>query len=112
MKKVIFAALMLVSISSFAAVNGGAVSKAVSKSGGGRHISASQVPAPVMASFNQHFPDATNVSWEVERDNGVIVFEAKFRENGVCKKAEFLRDGTLIEQKTIVCSGGGSGSGR
>lgn len=112
MKKVIFAALMLISISSFAAVNGGAVSNAISKCGGGRHISASQVPAPVMASFNQHFPTATNVSWEVSRDNGVVVFEAKLRENGSCKKAEFLKDGTLTEQKIISCSGSGSGSGR
>lgn len=110
MKNVLLAALMLFSICSFATVNTGVttVSKAVVLKDG-RHIPASQVPDAVIKSFNRHFPNAKNVSWEVEREDGRKVYEAKFKQNGQCKQAEFLPNGTLLEVKNRNCNSGGSG---
>ena len=111
MKKVLLAALMLFSICSFATVNTGTitVSKAIALKDGS-HISASQVPDAVIKSFNRHFPNAKNVSWEVDREHGSKVYEAKFKQNGHCKRAEFLPGGGLLEVRNRDCnSGGGSG---
>ena len=99
MKRVLFAALMLTSVSAFAS-NGSIVSNVVSvKSGDGRHISASEVPAPVMQSFNNRFPDATNVQWQVEKEHGSKVYQAEFTQNGKRFKAQFASDGAFLGKK-------------
>ncbi|HYJ63824.1 MAG TPA: hypothetical protein VEV62_08790 [Parafilimonas sp.] len=111
MKKVLLAVLMLFSICSFSAVN--SATNPVTKttvSDDGRHISASQVPDAVIKSFNKHFPNAKNVSWEVDREHGSKVYEASFKLNGQCKRAEFLPGGALLEVRNRDCnSGDGSG---
>ena len=100
MKKIILAALLLTSASVFASANASTGSAIVSvKSGGGKHISASQVPAPVMATFNSMFPTATNVQWEVEREHGSKVYQAEYTENGKRFKAQFAPDGTFLGKK-------------
>jgi hypothetical protein len=100
MKKILFAALMLTSVSVFAFSNGSNVSNVVNvKSGGGRHISASEVPAPVMESFTSRFPTARNVQWQVERENGSKVYQAEFTQNGIRYKAQFAPDGTFLGKK-------------
>src|SRR5215210_4082603 len=100
MKRILFAALMLTSASVFVSANGSVVSNVVSvKSGGGRHISASEVPAPVMESFNSRFPTATNVRWEVEKEHGSKVYQAEFTVDGKRFKAQFAPDGTFLGKK-------------
>ena len=96
MKRILFAVLMLTSVSAFAS-KGSIVSNVVAlKSGDGRHISASQVPAPVMETFNSKFPNATNVQWEVEKEHGSKVYQAEFTQNGKRFKAQFAPDGTFL----------------
>jgi hypothetical protein len=96
MKKLLFAALMLTSASAFASANGSVVSNVVAVKSGGHHISASEVPAPVMESFNSRFPDATNVQWQVEKEHGSKVYQAEFTLNGKRFKAQFAPDGTFL----------------
>ena len=101
MKKILFAALMLTSVSVFAS-HATATPNIVSlKSGDGRHISASEVPAPVMATFNSMFPDATNVQWQVEKEHGSKVYQAEFTQNGKRFKAQFAPDGTFLGKKRV-----------
>jgi len=110
MKKVLLAGLMMFSICSFGAVNSGANPVTKTTVSDGRHISASQVPDAVIKSFNKHFPNAKNVSWEVDREHGSKVYEASFKLNGQCKRAEFLPGGALLEVRNRDCnSGDGSG---
>jgi len=112
MKKIVLAALLLTSISAFAFANGNVVSNVRTvASGDGRHISASEVPAPVMESFNSRFPTATNVSWEVEREHGSRVYEATFTQNGKRFKATFAPDGTFLGKERTNSGSGSSGSG-
>ncbi len=100
MKKILFAALMLTSVSVFAVSNAIPASTVMSvQSGEGLHISASEVPAPVMESFNSRFPDATNVQWQVEREHGSKVYQAEFTQNGKRFKAQFAPDGTFLGKK-------------
>ena len=103
MKKLILAAFMLVSVSAMALASSTTVQHSAQASGNGRHISASQVPAPVMASFNALYPNATNVSWEVQKEHGAVVYQASFQQNGKCFKAKFSADGTFLSQKRINC---------
>ena len=110
MKKVLLAALMLFTICSFATVSNGAhyVTTTLLRDDG-RHIPASEVPSAVKASFNRRFPNATHVSWEVDREHGSRVYKANFRLNGQCKQAEFAPGGALLEVKNRDCNSGGSG---
>ena len=110
MKKVLLAAVMLFSISSFATVTTSTPAASTTiVSDDGRHIPASEVPAAVLASFNKHFPKATNVRWEIDREHGSRVYEAKFRQNGQCKQAEFTPGGALLEVKNRDCNSDSSG---
>ena len=98
MKKILFAAFMLTSASVFAS-NVHVAPAMVAVKANGRHISASQVPAPVMESFNSRFPTATNVQWEVEKEHGSQVYQAEFTQNGKRFKAQFAPDGTFLGKK-------------
>ncbi len=99
MKKILFAVLLLGSISAFNAANAKATSIVMLKSGGGQHIPASQVPAAVMSTFNTMFPNAKNVQWQVEKEHGSIVYQAEFTQHGVRYKAKFAPDGTFLGKK-------------
>ena len=96
MKKILLAASLLIAATSFAGSYNASSVKMAMEVKKGRHISASQVPAPVMSTFNSMFPTANNVQWEVERDNGKVVFTAKFTVNGQRQSARFLANGTYI----------------
>jgi len=97
MKRIFMAASLLVAATSFTGINSAnaTIEIALSK-GDGQHISPSQVPAPVMASFNSHFPNATNVQWEREKEHGAIVYQADFTMNGKRWRATFASDGTML----------------
>ena len=99
MKKILFAGLMLTSVSGFAASH--VVSNAVvmKDDGGSKHISQSQVPAPVLSTFNSMFPDAKHVQWEVQKEDGGKVYQAEFTQNGKTFKAYFAPDGTFLGKK-------------
>lgn len=103
MKRLILAAFLLSAVSvSFA--NGNAKSlvtymKSGGDDGGGKHISPSQVPDAVMTTFNNKFPNANNVQWEVEKEHGSKVYQAEFSQNGKRFKAQFAPDGTFLGKK-------------
>lgn len=96
MKKILLAASLLIAATSFAGSYNAPLAKMAMEAKKGRHIPASQVPAPVKATFSSMFPTATNVQWEVEKDNGQVVYTASFRVNGKSQKARFSADGTYI----------------
>src|ERR1041384_806003 len=101
MKKILFAALMLTSVSVFAS-QATAVTHVVSlKSGGGKHISPSDVPTAVMTTFNNKFPTATNVQWEVQKEDGGKIYQAEFTQNGKRFKAQFAPDGTFLGKQRV-----------
>ena len=100
MKRIFLAASLLIAATSFTGnlnANASTVSVlAKSAKGGGKHIPASEVPAPVMASFNEKFPTAANVQWEKEKEHGAIVYQADFLKNGKRWRAIFAANGTLL----------------
>jgi hypothetical protein len=68
-----------------------AVSFAACKNNAG--MSSLDVPAEVVASFNQRYPNASNVDWDTS--NGQ--YEAEFRDaNGNKQDVYYRPDGTLI----------------
>lgn len=94
MKKILLAAFLLVAGATFA--NASNLSVVMVAKGGGVHISASQVPAPVMTTFNAMYPGATNVRWQREREHGQTVYKADFLLNGQRMRATFAADGTFL----------------
>ncbi|HNP24234.1 MAG TPA: hypothetical protein PKM63_03860 [Panacibacter sp.] len=95
MKKVLLAAALFISASSFAGYyNFNANSVVEAK---GTHIPASQVPVAVRTTFASMFPDATNVRWQLETEHGKNVYQADFLLNGARWRAVFNADGTLIK---------------
>lgn len=98
MKKLILAAALFVSASSFAHKNTPLISFAVMKKDGVR-IPASEVPSAVKATFRSLFPGATNVQWEREREDGRTIYQATFTLNGDRKRALFSATGRFLGQK-------------
>lgn len=109
MKKLILAAIMLGSVSCFAYAGKNAFTPAgyTVLRDDSRHIPASQVPLAVRNSFREMFPDARNVEWQIEREDGRRLYEAEFTRNGRRFKAYFTPDGTFVR---LERSNSGSGS--
>ena len=98
MRKLIFAAIMLVSVSYFTYAGKNVIgSTTFTALRDGRDIPASEVPIAVRSSFREMFPNARNVQWEVKREDGRRIFEADFTRNGRRFEADFLADGTFIK---------------
>jgi hypothetical protein len=97
MKRVLLVAGLLCSVAVLAApLKNPMVYPVALSDDGGHHISASQVPPEVLQSFNNMFPGARNVQWEVQREDGQKVYEATFTENGKRFNAEFAPGGTFL----------------
>jgi hypothetical protein len=96
MKKLLLAALLLSSVSSFA--YSAPVIYSYMKDDG-RHIPASDVPTAVKQSFRSRYPTATNVRWEVEREDGGRIYVAQFTFKGRQLKAKFTPNGTFLGQE-------------
>ncbi|HEX5154384.1 MAG TPA: hypothetical protein VFW07_23210 [Parafilimonas sp.] len=95
MKRIFLAASLLIAATSFTgSFNTTSVLESAKRDG--KHIPASEVPAPVMASFNENFPTAANVQWEKEKEHGAIVYQADFLKNGKRWRAVFAKNGTLL----------------
>ena len=96
MKKIIFAALLFVSVCSLAHEYTHAPVAVGLKDT--RHISESKVPEPVLANFNSMYPDAGNVRWSIitgaYHDN--TQYMAQFRLNGAKRTARYAPDGTYL----------------
>jgi len=98
MKKVFFAALLLVSVASYA-VPFAPTHMTYKSSGDGKHIPVSQVPAAVLESFNARYPNATNVQWEREREDNGVQYKADFMIGNKRIEARFEKDGTFLGQR-------------
>jgi hypothetical protein len=58
-------------------------------------INPSEVPSAVMSTFNEKYPAATSVTWELE-DN---IYEAEFKLDGKKKEVEFSADGKFLREE-------------
>jgi hypothetical protein len=85
MKKILFATAILVASASYAAP----VSNLSFKSGGGIHISASQVPLRILNAFKAAYPTARRVEWEKEIEHGIVEYKVEFYINGSKMKARY-----------------------
>ena len=97
MKRIFLAASLLIAATSFTGnLNANASTVSVLAQRDGKHIPPSEVPAPVMASFNESFPTAANVQWEKEKEHGQTIYQADFLKNGKKWRAIFASNGTLL----------------
>ena len=58
-------------------------------------IAESDVPKDLLASFKAKYPNARNVSWEAEKEDGKFYFEASWKENGKETEVHISPDGTI-----------------
>jgi hypothetical protein len=102
MKKIVLAALLLTSISSFAFSNGFAASNVI--------VSTDPVhvvpPAPVQKSFSSQFPAAVNVKWSVVSTPASLLWVADFYQGSTAStvkhvKAVFASDGTFLGKQVV-----------
>jgi Putative beta-lactamase-inhibitor-like, PepSY-like len=59
----------------------------------------SEPPAKVLEAFQQKYPDAKEVTWNIDRN---ARHEADFKLDGVHYRADFNNDGTWVETETSV----------
>jgi hypothetical protein len=62
-------------------------------------IVSADVPQAVQSAFTAKYAAAQNIIWEVEKENGQLVFEAMFKMDGKKKEAEFKPDGTFVKEE-------------
>jgi hypothetical protein len=68
----------------------------ISLLGYSRKITPDKVPAPVKQAFSKKFPAATDVKYEMEKND----FEITFKEKGIEKSANFDATGKWLETET------------
>jgi hypothetical protein len=58
-------------------------------------ITESDVPKDLVAAFKAKYPDAKEVKWEAEKEDGKFYYEAEWKENGKEKEVHISPDGTI-----------------
>ncbi|MSR64899.1 MAG: hypothetical protein EXS18_03860 [Verrucomicrobiae bacterium] len=61
-----------------------------------------RLPDPVEKTFKATFPNAEITKMEVERENGVTVYNFVFKDGGFEKETDIAADGTLVEVVVVV----------
>jgi hypothetical protein len=62
-------------------------------------IISDDVPVAVSSAFKTKYPSVSNPEWEVEKEEGRLIYEAEFKLDGKRKEAEFKPDGTFIKEE-------------
>ena len=62
-------------------------------------IASSDVPQAVMTAFQDKYSGAQEEEWEVEKEDGKLVFEVEFKFGGKRKEASFRPDGAFVEEE-------------
>lgn len=57
------------------------------------------VPVAVSNAFKAKYPSVSTPEWEVEKEEGRLIYEAEFKLEGKRKEAEFKPDGTFIKEE-------------
>ncbi len=63
------------------------------------NVNSTEVPIEVRASFQLKYPDANNVKWQKEKENGREIYEAVWKTKGKKTEAEFEANGTFIKEE-------------
>lgn len=58
------------------------------------NLASTTVPESVVTSFNQRYPQAENVDWEFDDNDGL--YEAEFDQMGKRREAYYRPDGSLV----------------
>jgi hypothetical protein len=62
-------------------------------------IASSDVPQAVVSTFTSKYAGASDVEWEVEKEDGKLYYEAEFKLDGKKKEAYFRPDGTFSKEE-------------
>jgi hypothetical protein len=62
-------------------------------------IASSDVPQTVLNAFTSKYAGASDVEWEVEKEDGKLYYEAEFKIDGKKKEAYFRPDGTFTKEE-------------
>jgi hypothetical protein len=57
------------------------------------------VPQLVKTAFTTKYPNVASPEWEVEKEEGRLIYEAEFKFDGKKREAEFKPDGTFIKEE-------------
>jgi hypothetical protein len=61
-------------------------------------IQENEVPPGIMNAFKAKYPQAHDVSWEAEKEDGKFYFEADFKDGDKEKEVHISPDGSLITE--------------
>ena len=61
-----------------------------------KDVKETDVPQSVVAAFKAKYPNATVTEWETEKEDGKIIYEAKFKEGDKEKKVHVAADGSSV----------------
>jgi hypothetical protein len=62
-------------------------------------IASSDVPEAVLSAFGNKYPQAEEIEWEIEKEDGKLYYEAEFTQAEKQKEAYFRPDGTFSKEE-------------
>jgi hypothetical protein len=62
-------------------------------------IKENEVPPGVMNAFKAKYPQAQDIKWEAEKEDGKFYFEADFKDGNKEKEVHISPDGSLIKEE-------------
>jgi hypothetical protein len=62
-------------------------------------IASSDVPQSVTSAFSSKYPGASDIEWEIEKEDGKLYYEAEFKLDGKKKEVHFRPDGTFTKEE-------------
>ena len=64
-----------------------------------KKLSTSEVPTSVISTFNAKYPNASDIEWEKDQENGKTLYEVECKFNGKEVKAKFNTDGSFVAEE-------------
>jgi hypothetical protein len=62
-------------------------------------VASSGVPQQVLSAFTSKYAGASDVDWEIEKEERKLYYEAEFKVDGKKKEAYFRHDGTFSKEE-------------
>ena len=63
----------------------------------GKDLAEAEVPQAVVAAFTAAYPNATHPEYEEDHENGTVLYEVEFRQDGKKMEMKYSADGQVVK---------------
>ena len=78
-------------------IGGAAVFLSTTAAMAGKDLAEAEVPQAVVAAFKAAYPNATHPEYEEDHENGAVLYEVEFRQDGKKMEVKYSADGQVVK---------------